>query len=252
MKPYAEIKTATKQLVDSLLSLNTDNRSLKKRTVDQYSADIIAGNWKLTNQGIGVTSNNVLADGQHRLEAIKRCGYPPVELLIVHGLDPDVQIAVDSHAKRSARDMLHFAFGYRVSRMAPAIGNILLKHARNQWFGGFSNQVLMECLREYCDEIEIITSAPKRSSYFAAPFLAGFVMQLKANPLLKDEIIEFMRSVESGEMLDKTMPAFHLRNFVTVSTKTKGGGEMQKERYLKAAKALYAALKGESMGVLRV
>ena len=136
--------------------------------------------------------------------------------------------------------------------MAPAIGNILLKDRRNQWFGGFSNQVLMECLREYCDEIEIITSAPKKASYFAAPFLAGFVVQLKANPLLEDKIIQFMQSVESGEMLDKTMPAFHLRNFITVSTKTKGGGEMQKERYLKAAKSLLASLRGESMGVLRI
>jgi len=135
--------------------------------------------------------------------------------------------------------------------MAPAIGNVLLKNSLCQWGGGFSNQSLMECIREYADEIEIITTAPKSGQYFAAPFLAGFVIQLKAAPSKKDEILCFMESVESGEMLDKTMPAFHLRNFVTVSSKTKGGAEMQRERLAKTIKAIGAALNGEKMGVLR-
>ncbi len=250
MKPYAEIKTATKQLVDSLLEMNTENRNLKKRTVDQYAADIMAGNWKLTNQGIGVTTNNVLADGQHRLEAIKQCGYPPVPLLIVHGLSPDVQIAVDSHSKRTARDILHFAFGFRVSRMAPAIANVLLRNLKNQWYGAFSNQILMDCISEYAEEIEVITSAPKNGNYFAAPFMAGFVIQLKATPALKDQILKFIEAVETGEMLNKTMPEYHLRNYIAVSTKQKGG-EAQKERLAKAVKAIGASLKGEKMGVLR-
>ena len=251
MKPYAEIKTATKQLVDSLLEMNTDNRNLKRRTVDLYAADIMAGNWKLTNQGIGITTDNVLADGQHRLEAIKQCGYPPVALLIVHGLSPYVQIAVDSHAKRSARDMLQFAFGFRVNRMAPAIGNVLLKNSKNQWCGGFSNQILMDCISEHAEEIELVTSAPKNGNYFAAPFMAAFVIQLKATPLQKNQILKFIEAVERGEMLDKTMPEYHLRNYIAVSTKQKGGAEVQRERFAKAVKAIGASMKGEKMGVLR-
>lgn len=250
-KPYSEIKTATKQLVDALLAMNTNNRSLRTGTVKMYAEDIKSGKWMLTNQGIGITKSGVLADGQHRLEAIKSCGYPPVQLLIVHGLEESVQIAVDAHAKRSARDMLHFAFGYRVSRSAPAIGNIILKYKQNKWFGGFTNSQLMESIRDYADEIEIITNAPKNASFFAAPFLASFVMQLQIRPDLRNEILAFMAKVETGEMLDKTMPEYHLRNYIATSTKMKGGGEMQKERLVKCTKALTASLKGEKMGALR-
>lgn len=250
IKPYAEIRTATKPLIDSLLAMNTNNRSLKTETVKAYSTEIKAGKWMLTNQGIGITKSGVLADGQHRLEAIKQCGYPPVLLLIVHELDDNVQIAVDAHSKRSARDMLHFAFGYRVSRSAPAIGNVILK-SKSVWRGKFSNRQLMEVIQEYCDEIEEITNVPKNANYFAAPFLGSFVVQLQIRPDLKDKIIAFMKSVESGEMLDKTMPEYHLRNFIATSTKIKGGSEMQKERFVKCSKALVASLKGEKMGALR-
>lgn len=251
MKPHAEIRTVTKQLVDSLLAMNTNNRSLKKRVVERYKIDIKAGKWMLTNQGIGVTSSGVLADGQHRLQAIKECGYPPLPLLIVHGLDNNVQIAVDAHAKRSARDMLHFAFDTRVSRAAPAIGNVILKNYNNQWNGTFSNSRLMDVIVEYSDEIEAVTSIPKNQNFYAAPYMASFAIQLKLRPDLRDQIAQFMKSVENGEMLDKTMPEYHLRNYIVASAKTKGGTEVQHERFIKCTKALVAYLKGEKMGVLR-
>jgi hypothetical protein len=251
IRPYAEIKTATKQLVDALLAMNTNNRSLKTRTVQMYAQDIKAGKWMLTNQGVGITKSGVLADGQHRLEAIKSCNYPPVPLLIVHGLEDNVQIAVDAHAKRSARDMLHFAFGFRVSRSAPAIGNLILRHFKNQWSGIFSNTDLMEIIREYSSEIEAVINVPKNANFFAAPFLTSFVVQLKIRPDLNEQIFAFMRKVESGEMLDKTMPEYHLRNYIATAAKSTGGAAMQKERLIKCTKALVASLKGEKMGVLR-
>jgi hypothetical protein len=250
-KPYAEIKTATKQLVDALLAMNVNNRSMRQNVIKRYAEDIKAGKWMFTNQGIGITKSGLLADGQHRLEAIKLCEYPPIPLLLVHGLDDNVQIAVDSHSKRNARDMLHFAFGARVSQKAPAIGNVILRHSRNQWTGTFSNSNLMEIIREYHGEIDDVVNVPKNGNFFAAPFLASFVIQLKLRPDLKNGIFDFMRKVENGEMLDKTMPEFHFRNYVATSTKIKGGTDMQKERLIKCTKALVASLKNEKMGVLR-
>jgi hypothetical protein len=250
-KPYAEIKTATKQLVDALLAMNVNNRSMRQNVIKMYAEDIKAGKWMLTNQGIGITKSGSLADGQHRLEAIKLCGYPPIPLLLVHGLDDNVQIAVDSHSKRNARDMLHFAFGYRVSRAAPAIGNLILRHAKNQWSGNFSNSELMETLRDYSEEIQAVTDVPSNSNFFAAPFLTSFVIQLKIRPDLKSQIFAFMKKVENGEMLDKTMPEYHLRNYIATSLKSTGGCAMQRERFIKCTKALVASLKNEKMGVLR-
>ena len=249
-KPHAEIRTATKQLVDSLLAMNTSNRNIKKSVVNRYCADIKKGNWKLTNQGIGVSVDNVIIDGQHRLYAIKECDYPPISLLIVYGLDPDSQIAVDAHAKRSARDMLQFAFGARVARQAPSIGNVILK-TQFGWSNVFTNHDLMACISEYADEIELALSIPASGNFYAAPSITAFVSELKRNPENKDAVIKFMQRVENGEMLDKTMPEFHLRNFIVTQTGRTGGYLVQKERFYKTVKALECFIKGEKMGVLR-
>ena len=251
MKPEAQIRTATKDLVDSLLAMNTSNRVLRKRVTEAYARDINAGKWKLTNQGIGVTTEGVLLDGQHRLEALRICGYPPIKILVVTGLDADAQITVDAHAKRSARDILQFAFGSRVSRSAPAIGNVLLRFGGKGWNSTPTNQELMDAINEYIDEIETVTSIPKSHTTFPAPCLAAFCRCLKVNPESIEGIRVFMERVESGELLTKTMPEFHLKNFLTSSRATSGGTTMQLERWNKTMRALTASLKGEPMGVLR-
>lgn len=250
VKPHAEIRIATKQLVDSLLAMNINNRDLRKTVVNRYCSDIKKGNWKLTNQGIGVSVDNILIDGQHRLQAVKECDYPPIPLLIVYNLEPDSQIAVDAHAKRSARDMLQFAFGARVARQAPSIGNVILK-SESSWSSVFTNHDLMGCISEYTDEIELAVSIPASGNFYAAPFMAAFVLEMKKNPENKDTVIKFMQRVENGEMLDKTMPEFHLRNFIVTQNGRSGGNEVQRERFYKCTKALEFFIKGEKMGVLR-
>ena len=252
MKPTAEIKTATPKLVDALLAMNVSNRALRSRTIETYCRDIQAGRWKLTNQGIGITVDGILADGQHRLEAIKKCGYPPIPILIVTGLDPDVQMVVDAHSKRSSRDLIQFAFGVRVSRAAPAISIILMRDAQSRWFGTFTNQEIMDCIIEFQEEIELATTTPKSSSYFAAPYLAAFALSMKQHPTKAHEIIQFMKQVETGEMLHKKMPAFHLRNLILTTRATKGGASLQKERFGKTAKAIVCHLAENEMGVLRL
>ena len=252
MKPEAQIKTATKELVESLLAMNTSNRGLRKTIVESYSRDINAGKWKLTNQGIGVTENGVLADGQHRLMALKACGYPPLPILIVTGLDADVQIVVDAHSKRSARDLLQFAFGARVSSSAPAIANVLIRVEKRWTSGGATNAELMDKINDYVHEIEVITTIPKNDNTFAAPYLAAFCEVLKQNPEREEDIRNFILRVESGEMLTKKMPEFHLRNLVAVSKNMSGSAIVRKERYLKSEKALMARLQGQEMGVLRI
>jgi hypothetical protein len=254
MNPQAQIVKATRDLVDGLLAMNTSNRNPKKTVIDAYCRDIEAGHWMLTNQGIGVTSDGVLLDGQHRLMALKSCGYPPIEILLVTGLNPAAQIAVDAHAKRTARDILNIAFNTRVNVIAPAIGNLLMLIEERGWGSGrVTNAELFDKIAAYMIEIEAVTSVPKVANYFSAPFLAAFCKAMKEQPDRSEDIKAFMRRVELGEMLTRTMPEFHLRAFVTLSKQTgnSGGGSQRRERYEKTIKALIASLDGKPMGVLR-
>lgn len=252
-----EIKAANKPLIDSLLDMNSKNRSVKPRLVEKYCGEILRGKWLVTNQGIGVTEDGVLADGQHRLLAIKKCGYPPVQLLLVCGLSDDVRLVVDQQAKRSMRDILHFAFDHRVSHIAPAIATVLLRNIEKKPSQDITPSVVLECIEKYLDEIEYVVSLPKSKNFFAAPFLAGFIYSLwDLGQHIEKEAIEkrisfFMNQVETGEMLTKTDPAFHLRNYLVSTKKNSGGHSIQTERFAKTLKAFYAFVEGKKMGVLR-
>src|SRR5689334_16298317 len=46
------------------------NRPISQRKVNQYAADMLADNWRLTHQGIGFSNDGLLKDGQHRLLAV--------------------------------------------------------------------------------------------------------------------------------------------------------------------------------------
>jgi hypothetical protein len=249
--PTAQIKTATKQLVDSLLAMNTRNRPVKKTVVECYQQDITDGRWYLTNQGIGIDLNGVLVDGQHRLLAIKACGYPPVQLLIVSGLSPEAQSAVDQHAKRSVRDLWRLFFDYNVSRSAPAVCNLIYRE-RIGWQGGrISSHRLKDVLDEYSGELPFVLEATGNTKIWAAPYLAAFTIVAKEFPERWNDIAAFIKRVSEGENLSKKMPEFHLRNLLITSRSGSGSGNLAKERFYKAKRALIAALAMEEMGVLR-
>jgi hypothetical protein len=246
-----EIVTLNKGMVDALLAINTKNRAVRKSVVDSYVREIQNGKWILTNQGIGISENGELIDGQHRLLAIKECGYPPIRVVVVRGLSEDSMIAVDQHSKRSARDLLQFAFDYKVSHSAPSIASVIFRETLGWKPKKAMLTEIYETIRIYKDELETVIAHPKKAKFFAAPYSAAFVMTMKAYPTKRESILSFMTSVETGELLTKDMPAFHLRNLVFTSSATKGGSDTQLMRFRKAIRALSAHIYGTPMGVLR-
>ena len=250
-KKSAAIVKASRELVDALLSINTNNRAVKKRVVDKYRRDIREGNWYFTNQGIGVYEDMTLADGQHRLWGLKLEGYPPVELLLVTGLKKEAGIGIDQHAKRTARDAFEFAFNLRVHYHAPAVANILFQISRSWQGGGSTTAEIYDILNEYQDEMSSILNTPKSKNFFSSAFLTGFVVCLRANEGREQEIVDFMKLVEEGEMLTKSSPAFHLRNIIVFSKKGSSAAALRKESFLKTVKATQSYLDGKEMHVLR-
>jgi len=249
MTTTAEITVASKELVDSLLAMNTDNRNVRRHIVSAYRAEIISGNWRLTNQGIGVSRSGVLVDGQHRLIAIKDSGYPPVPLLIVRGIDDDAQLYVDGHAKRTMRDMLAFAFKERVSRSAPAIcRNLIEKRNGTDMHRYPSVSEILDIMEEYRMEIDAVIDTPNSGSFFSAAILTGFVYVAKDKENIQG-VCDFVKMVESGESLTKAMPAYHLRNLAVL--RDRRGSSAIHDRMEKTIRATSAYLAGKEMFILR-
>ena len=241
----------TKERVDSLIACNTENRNLRSKVVDSYARDMTAGNWQTTHQGIAVSKCGRVIDGQHRLYALKKAGYPPIKMLLVSGLAFEVQKHVDQQAKRSVRDALKITFDANFAYFAPSIVRALIYAENGGAHATPTISEIAEKIEEYMDEIESITSFVKSSKFFIASQLAGFVRVMKDCPDRKEDILEFMAKVNDGAMLSKQEPAFHLRSFTINSASRKGGGSARKEFYNKTVKATIAHLEGKTIGVLR-
>ena len=162
---------------------------------------------------------------------------------------------MDQHAKRTARDMIEFAFNFRVHRTAPAIANVLFGFVETSDISlSATMSETLETIIKYREAIEFVVSIPISTTYFAAPFLAAFVLEVhKFLAIGKDlePIAKFMARVEKGEMLKNDQPEFHLRNYIASSSSNTGGRSLRNERFLKAGKALRAYLDGTPMKILR-
>lgn len=97
----------TPEMAERWLEKNNSNRPLRQNVVAAYAAQIKAGQWRLTHQGVCLDCNGALIDGQHRLTAIAHTGI--AILMQVSRMTTEesaMALPVDVGAKRSYSDIL--------------------------------------------------------------------------------------------------------------------------------------------------
>lgn len=253
----AQIVKATPKLVDDLLKLNTQNRNVKKNHLGWIVDAVKRNDFHLTTQAIGVSDKGILMDGQHRLMAIKEAGYPPVELLLVTGLNEAARIYIDQGAKRSTADMLKIVLNQTVSsRMAAMVTTHLkLKESKDGFMfckiGGSTKPSLddiVEFMETHLDRIAMIISASGPLPRAGA--LTAFMHYSMKHD--HDKAIELAEQVKSGERLTKNMPAYRLRQFMLGISKRSGYGSAgQLEDYKNTVTACLAHARGDELQSLR-
>lgn len=82
------------------------NRRLSPAVVKRYANDMKRGNWKTTGAAISLTSEGILIDGQHRLNAIVVSGVP-VEMVVARGVQKDAFNVMDQGKRRDLADLLY-------------------------------------------------------------------------------------------------------------------------------------------------
>lgn len=243
----ARIVVATKRLVDALLDCNISNRNVRPGVVKQYSEQIMNNRWFLTNQGIGLSIEGVLLDGQHRLLALRDSGYPAVPLLLITGLHPDSQRVVDHHAKRSARDVFRLLENTTVAHQVPAVVNVLWKD-RHGWPKAQPHiNDAFDLYEAWRDNIDAVFAAAGLSKDFAAPYLAAWVWCDVAFGV--HTFADMIEQVRTGANMPMKSPQLALRKFMDNSRG--GGSTVQRERFIKTLRATFAFVRSETMAVLR-
>lgn len=224
-KKEARIVTTTKPLVDWLLALNTNNRNPKKGHIAWIKQSIDEGKFILTGQGIGISEDGRLIDGQHRLMAIRDAGYPEVELLIVTGLDERARIYIDQNAKRSTADMLKIVLNDSITtRMSSVIRtHLTLKEEKIGFMFGSRKPPLDDVVDTMSEHHGIIASIIEAAGHKARAGIttALFHYAIKYN---EEYAIQFAQQIRDGVNLLSTDPAYRLREHI-YSQKGRYGGQ---------------------------
>lgn len=143
----AEVKTVTPEMAKEYLKLNTSNRTLRTSKVRAYARDMLNGTWQLTGQGITISKDGVLLDGQHRLEAIVLAN-KPIDMLVV--TEADNTYMYDCGLKRSYGDHLKIANKNMSSTLFTPIGTGTLRvaYSLNLFGGPSASQISSACLQD--------------------------------------------------------------------------------------------------------
>lgn len=119
-KPATQILLVGPETAERWLKQNKSNRNIRPANVRVYARDMAAGHWQMTGEAIKFDQTGALIDGQHRLSAVIESG-ACVQMLVVFGLAPESQQAMDAGARRTASDALGFAGKTNTAVLAHAV-----------------------------------------------------------------------------------------------------------------------------------
>jgi hypothetical protein len=106
--PRAEWEWVSPRLAEDYLDGMGVNRNLKTWKIAQMAADMAAGRWVPTHQGIAFNQRGELIDGQNRMWAVIESG-ATVIMLVVRGLPDGAMPITDTGTPRSTNDSAKIA-----------------------------------------------------------------------------------------------------------------------------------------------
>lgn len=244
------IETVTPEMASRWLADRAKNRKIRDKVVARYAADMRAGKWKLTHQGLAFNSEGKLIDGQQRLTAIVESG-TALPFIIVRGID-DI-LAIDTHRARFMSDIIGLQSSMHVTIKTTAIANAMVEYTRvtPAWPQNMSAATLAEFIQAHEQGISFAEHTfkvvPKLcSAALMAPVARAFY---HTDP---ERLRQFVHVLQTGEpgVTAEDLAAIKLRNLLV---NLNGGGDrgerINKYRKTEHAINLFMERKG---GTLRI
>jgi len=177
-----DILNVTPVMADEWLAKNNSNRKINKKQLDMIVRSIHAGKWRLTHQGIAFYEDGQLADGQHRLQAIKDTGVS-LEMPIFRGIERDVDtiLAIDCGKGRSVVDSASIS-GLSIKDKDVSLVKGLRFGYDSGAFPKLTHSESCDLCTEYFDEINICNELFKKHKPFISivPVKVGIVKAVRS------------------------------------------------------------------------
>ena len=208
------IQTITPKKAMEMLANNPDNRLIRKSHVAVLANEMASGRWQVTAQGISLTDNGQVVDGQHRLSAVIIAN-TPVQMMVATGVTKEAIDVYDIGAKRSVSDTLHIRDGLLNSNLATAACKQIA--AINYQFQTLALPVALvrDILAEFGNEIQDAIKLLSPLKQARKAWIVGAV----AFAMRHDKSIRrFAEDVGIGEGLSRGMPAMTVRSWLINNT----------------------------------
>lgn len=116
-----QVEIITPAVAEQMLKANVHNRDLRKRHVAMLAGAMARGEWIPNGDSIKFSTEGVLLDGQHRLQAVIESG-ASITIPVVRELQSASQITMDTHARRKLSDVLKLNGETNYLTLAGALG----------------------------------------------------------------------------------------------------------------------------------
>lgn len=243
----SEWRVVSPDLATKWLEGNTHNRPVRDSVVHRYAADMQAGRWKQSHQGIAFDEEGTLIDGQHRLFAVIEAS-TPVLMQVTYGLSMDTQMVVDDGIKRTTVDLLKInGKGLdTLKKIHGAVGNAMRYGLAARSSHVLTRQDEAEFIVKHWEAIDFAVSHIKKIPKLAsAPVLAAVARAYYH----EDEavLVRFLEVLETGIIQkDVESTVIILRNWL-LSKGGMNGSASRVEVYGKAMRAIVAFVKGKQI-----
>jgi hypothetical protein len=199
-------------MAHALLTLNTNNRNALPSRVTQYADLMRQGKWRLTAEGLGVSTRDVIVNGGHRLQAIIDSGCT-VPMTIWFGCDPDEFMVVDGGRPRGADQLLAMR-GYDYAALRSALAKIIMQMESGnkgiyspQHVVAYAEEMDQQRARDACYHGQMLARVTTAT---AATLAHWHIATTSPNA---SRLAEFWRGLSSGEELNG--PRLHLREWLS-------------------------------------
>jgi hypothetical protein len=230
---------------------NVHNRPIHQKRVDLYAADMKAGRWKLTHQGIAFDVNRILRDGQHRLWAVLNSGCV-IRIPVTFNLPFDAIEEIDNVKARSTSDRMNISGRFEEAKISTNQVSVLRAMVRG---------LNPERALTYHDECDLMQAhlpairfalerlTTNRIKGVSSPTVCAVVARAWYSQDLQ-KLERFCEVLRSGMAEDSEAVVIMLRDYLSTMDRSHTM-RVLRDIYGRAERALQCFLTGRSVTILR-
>lgn len=260
----AELVLVTPEMASDWLTTRRwpSQRNISPATVAKYLRDMMAGQWKVTRQGLIFDTNGYNIDGQHRLRALanadaetlkRHYGEPGIYFWVYPDEATDTYDAYDQNFRRTAAHLLHEPYSGAIAAsarfLAAALDGDRFGFPRMPRVNTTETLSVKRQWPELTWYVARVNQAYKPSRLPVPEHNAMLAMAARTEHAPKIE--DWIDRVHYGDGMQHNDPRLHLRNRFITSWATLTGSRNRPRRWAFMLKAWNAYVRGEGLPVLR-